>query len=42
MTWIATNQSVGSGGAAPTGDGSDSRTNGTQRAFAESQLKAVI
>jgi hypothetical protein len=42
MTWIATNQSVGTGGAAPTGDGSDNRTNGTQRAFAESQLKAVI
>ena len=42
MTWIATTQSVGTGGSAPTGDGSDSRTNGTQRAFAESQLKAVI
>ena len=41
-SWIATNQSVGSGGSAPTGDGTDTRTNGTQRTFNEAQLKTVL
>lgn len=41
-SWIATNTSAGSGGADPTGDGSDARTDGTQRAFAESDLKDVL
>ncbi len=42
-SWIHTNTSIGTGNAAnPTGDGSDTRTNGTQRAFAESQLKEVV
>lgn len=41
-SWIATNDDFGATGASPTGDGTDIRTDGTQRAFAESQLKAVI
>jgi len=42
-TWIATNDSFGGGGgASPTGDGSDTRTDGTQRAFTETLLKAVL
>jgi hypothetical protein len=42
-SWIATNDDFGAGaGASPTGDGSDARTDGTQRAFTESQLKTVI
>lgn len=40
--WLATNTSFGAGGADPTGDGTDARTDGTQRAFAESDLKSVI
>lgn len=40
--WIATNDSVGTGGAAPTGDGTDARTDGTQRAFSEAMLKDVM
>ena len=40
--WIATNTDAGVGGADPTGDGSDTRTDGTQRAFTEDQLKAVL
>ena len=39
-TWIATNESTS--GSAPTGDGSDTRTNGTQRAFTEDQVKTVM
>lgn len=45
LSWIATNTNVSTGattGVDPTGDGTDSRTNGTQRAFTESQLKAVL
>jgi hypothetical protein len=42
LSWVATNQSVGSGGAAPTGNGTDTRTDGTQRAFTEAQLKTVL
>jgi len=38
-TWIITN--VDAIGADPTGDGSDTATNGTQRAFSESQVLAV-
>jgi hypothetical protein len=38
-TWIIT--TVDAIGAAPTGDGSDTATDGTQRAFAESQLLSV-
>ena len=40
--WLATNTSAGSGGADPTGDGTDARTDGTQRAFTEALLKTVI
>lgn len=40
--WIATNDDFDSGGASPTGDGTDGRTDGTQRAFAESQLQNVL
>jgi len=40
--WIATNDSVGTGGAAPTGDGTDARTDGTQRDFTETMLKAAM
>jgi hypothetical protein len=41
--WIKTNTDIGGGAAAnPTGDGSDARTDGTQRAFTEDQLKTVI
>lgn len=43
LSWITTNTSIGTGAAAnPTGDGSDTRTDGTQRAFTESHLKAVL
>lgn len=38
-TWIVTNRN--GAGAAATGDGSDTATNGTQRAFIESQLLEV-
>jgi hypothetical protein len=38
--WIATNESTS--GTAPTGDGTDTRTNGTQRSFTETLLKAVL
>ena len=41
-SWIATNDDLGSGGASPTGDGTDARTDGTQRAFAEADLKTVL
>jgi len=42
-SWLATNTDIGTGAAAdPTGDGTDARTDGTQRAFAESQLKTVL
>lgn len=42
QSWIATNTSAGSGGADPTGDGTDARTDGTQRAFTEDLLKDVL
>lgn len=41
-SWIATNTSAGVGGVDPAGTGADARTDGTQRAFTESQLKAVL
>jgi hypothetical protein len=40
--WVATNDNFGTGGASPTGDGSNGRTDGTQRAFTEAQLKSVM
>ena len=40
LTWIATNESTS--GTKPTGDGTDTRTNGTQRPFTESLLKTVV
>ena len=43
ISWIVTNTSTGSGGSdAATADGTNTATNGTQRAFAESQLKTVL
>src|SRR5262245_1918066 len=43
LSWIRTNTSRGSGGLDPTvGDGTATRTDGTQRAFTEAQLKAVL
>lgn len=42
LSWITTNTSIGAGGANPTGDGTDARTDGTQRAFTETILKDVI
>lgn len=41
-SWIATNTSAGAGGADPAGTGADARTDGTQRAFTEALLKAVL
>jgi len=41
-SWIATNDNFGATGASPTGNGTDARTDGTQRAFAESDLKSVL
>lgn len=41
-SWVATNSSAGAGGADPTGDGTDARTDGTQRAFVEDDLKTVL
>ena len=40
--WIATNTSSGTGGANPTGDGTDTRTNGTQRPFTETMVLDVL
>ena len=43
LSWITTNTSIGTGAAAdPTGDGTDTRTDGTQRAFLESHLQTVL
>jgi len=41
-SWLATNFDGGVGAVAPTGDGTDTNTPGTNRAFAESQLKSVL
>lgn len=42
LSWITTNNSMGTSGANPTGDGTDARTDGTQRALTESILKDVL
>lgn len=43
QAWCATNTSFNAtGGADPTGDGTDARTDGTQRAFTETLLAEVI
>lgn len=42
LSWVATNENVGAGGVAPTGDGTDARTDGTPRTFTESMLTDVI
>ncbi len=41
-SFLATNTDLGATGAAPTGDGSDTRTGGTARAFTETMLKNVL
>ena len=42
LSWLKSNQSTGTGGSAPTGDGSDTRTFGTNRTFTEALLKSVL
>jgi hypothetical protein len=43
LSWIKTNTSKGSGGSDPSAaDGTGSRTDGTQRAFSEANLKTVL
>jgi hypothetical protein len=42
QSWLATNVNLGTGGAAPEGDGTDARTTGTNRAFTEAMLTDVI
>lgn len=42
QSWLATNVNLGSGGAAPDGDGTDARTAGTNRTFTEDMLNDVI
>lgn len=42
LSYITTNTSKGSSGVDPTGDGSDTRTDGTARTFTETILKDVI
>ena len=42
QSWINTNTSSGVGGSDPTGDGTNARTDGTQRAFTEGLLETVI
>lgn len=41
LSWLKTNTSEGAGGSDPTGDGSDTRTDGTQRVFTEELLASV-
>jgi hypothetical protein len=41
VSWIATNEEAGSG-SAPTGDGSDTRTESTQRALTEALFKSAL
>ena len=41
-SWIADNLNMGVGGVAPTGDGTDALTPGTNRAFTEAQLQGVL
>lgn len=40
--WINTNTSAGGSGADPTGDGTDARTDGTQRAFSQALFDGVM
>lgn len=40
--WMTTNTDFGATGADPTGNGTDTRTDGTQRAFLEADLKTVL
>jgi hypothetical protein len=42
LSYIATNDSLGGSGASPTGDGTDARTDGTQRAFTETLLQDTV
>lgn len=42
QAYIFTNDSLGATGASPTGDGTDARTDGTQRAFTEDLLKDAL
>ena len=42
LSWIKTNSSQGSGGAAPATSGTSTRTDGTQRTATEALLKTVI
>tara|TARA_R110002050_G_scaffold140656_5_gene265621 strand:- start:2116 stop:3072 length:957 start_codon:yes stop_codon:yes gene_type:complete len=41
-SWLSTNVDLGASGVAPSGDGTDARTAGTPRSFAESQLQGVL
>jgi hypothetical protein len=41
-TWIATNDVFGASGVSSAGNGTDTRTDGTQRAFTEAQFKACL
>lgn len=41
-SWLKSNQSAGAGGSAPGTSGTNARSDGTQRAFTEDQLKTVI
>ena len=40
--WMTTNTVAGSGGADPTGDGTDARTDGTQAAFSQDNFDTVM
>lgn len=40
--WIKTNESTGTGGSAPTGDGTDTRTDGTQAVFNQTKFDTVM
>ena len=42
LSWIHTNTAKGAGGADPTGDGTNARTDGTQASFVELSLKTVL
>ena len=43
LSWIKSNTSKGSGGSDPSAaDGTGTRTDGTQRAFTEANLKTVL
>ncbi len=41
QSWIATNDDFGAGGSSPTGDGTDARGDGTQRALTEDLILSV-